>query len=183
VNGRTEISQLDLAARCIQLMSGGSFEAFAAVIHPDAVNRESGSEPPATRERGPSALRATSQWLLSAFDGLTWEIHAAVSDGDTVAVHTTMHGSHVRPFVLYGPDGSPVQAFPPTGRTFAVAQTHWFRILEGQVIEHWAVRDDLGQAQQLGWIPPKPAYLLGMRRALRRARRMQRQDEGAKVAT
>ena len=183
MNRRTEISQLDLAAHFIQIMAGGSVEEFEELVHPDAVNRESGSEPPATRERGPSALRATSQWLLSAFDGLEWEIHAAVSDGDTVAVHTTMHGCHVRPFVLYGPDGSPVQVFPPTGRTFAVAQTHWFKVMGGQVIEHWAVRDDLGQAQQLGWIPPKPAYLLGMRRALRRARRMQRQDEGAKVAT
>jgi len=183
VNGRTDISQLDLVARFIQLMSDGSVEEFEELVHPDAVNRESGSEPPATRGRGPAAFMATSQWLRSAYDDLGWDVHAAASDGDTVAAHTTMHGRHVRPFVLYGPDGSPVQAFPPTGRTFTVAQTHWFKVLGGQVIEHWAVRDDLGQAQQLGWIPPKLAYLLGMRRALRRARRMHRLDQGAKAGT
>ena len=39
------------------------------------------------------------------------------------------------------------------------------------VIEHWANRDDLGNATQLGWIPPTPIFLLRMLLATRRARR------------
>ena len=46
--------------------------------------------------------------------------------------------------------------FPPTNKTFAMTQSHWFRIEDGQIIEHWANRDDLGTAGQLGWIPPTP---------------------------
>ena len=30
---------------------------------------------------------------------------------------------------------------------------------DGKVIEHWANRDDLGTAVQLGWVPPSPVYL------------------------
>ena len=31
---------------------------------------------------------------------------------------------------------------------------------DGLIAEHWANRDDLGQAAQLGWIPPSPVFLL-----------------------
>jgi hypothetical protein len=82
-----------------------------------------------------------------------------------------MSGRHVGPFVTYGPDGEVERAFPPTGRTFATTQSHWLRIADGQVVEHWANRDDMGTAVQLGWIPPTPAYLVRSARATRRARR------------
>ncbi|HEY2205551.1 MAG TPA: hypothetical protein VGH99_13850 [Pseudonocardia sp.] len=42
---------------------------------------------------------------------------------------------------------------------------------DGKIIEHWANRDDLGTAVQLGWTPPSPVYLTRMLLALRRARR------------
>jgi SnoaL-like polyketide cyclase len=60
---------------------------------------------------------------------------------------------------------------PPAHKTFAMTQSHWFRIEDGQITEHWANRDDLGMARQLGWIPPTPAYLFKMARAKRHAKR------------
>src|SRR5687768_5763720 len=53
----------------------------------------------------------------------------------------------------------------------ASTQTHWLRIADGKVIEHWANRDDLGMAVELGWVPPTPLYLLRSAVAKRRARR------------
>jgi hypothetical protein len=44
-------------------------------------------------------------------------------------------------------------------------------VADGLVIEHWANRDDQGMAEQLGWVPPTPAYLLRMAMAKRRARK------------
>ena len=46
------------------------------------------------------------------------------------------------------------------GRSFAASQTHWYRLADGRVIWHAANRDDLGQARQLGWVPPSPAFLV-----------------------
>ena len=40
----------------------------------------------------------------------------------------------------------------PTGRDFATKQIHIWRIEDGKVREHWSVRDDLGQAFQLGFV-------------------------------
>ena len=66
--------------------------------------------------------------------------------------------------------GSSAPGFPPTSKATSATQTHWFRLADGKVIEHWANRDDMTMAQQLGWIPPSPRYLLRMILAKRKAR-------------
>jgi hypothetical protein len=82
-----------------------------------------------------------------------------------------MIGRHTAPWVVYAENGEVDTVFPPTGREFAATQSHWFRLDGGLIREHWANRDDLGMAKQLGWVPPTPAYLLRMSLAKRRARR------------
>jgi predicted ester cyclase len=44
-----------------------ALEDFAAVVHPDARNREDVDEPPASRGRGLSAFYATALWLRDAY--------------------------------------------------------------------------------------------------------------------
>ncbi|WP_327140598.1 ester cyclase [Nocardia sp. NBC_01327] len=168
-NTRTTAEQI--AIRCVRMMGDGAREEFEALVHPEGFNRESAAEPPPARGAGPEAFFASAQWLRAAYTDMSWEIHEVVSDGDLVVLHTTMHGKHVGTFVIYDADGRPAQAFPSTGKSFAATQTHWCRISDGRLIEHWANRDDLGQATQLGWAPPSPAYLLRMQVATRRARR------------
>jgi predicted ester cyclase len=160
-----------LCLRSMQIMVDGSLADFEAVVHPDAINREAKDEPPASRGRGPAAFHATALWLRDTFADLAFELHEVVADGDLVAVHNTMSGRHAGPAVFYDAGGPVRQVFPPTGRTFATTQTHWFRLRDGKVIEHWANRDDFGTAQQLGWAPPSPRYLARMALATRKARR------------
>ncbi|NIK55228.1 ester cyclase [Kribbella shirazensis] len=161
----------DIAVRSILIMADGERSDFDAVIHPDARNREDVVGPADGRGRGPAAYYATAQWLRGAFEGLSYEIHHVIADGNLVAVNSTMKGRHVAPFVTYADDGAVDTVFPPTRKEFAVTQSHWFRIEDGQVVDHWANRDDLGQAKQLGWVPPTPAYLFRMARAKSRAKR------------
>jgi predicted ester cyclase len=106
----------------------------------------------------------------AAFAGLHYDIHHAIADGNLVAVNSTMNGRHTAPWAVYTGDGAVDTVFPPTSRTFAMTQSHWFRIEDGMIVEHWDNRDDLGMARQLGWIPPTPAYLFKMARAKHRAR-------------
>ena len=162
---------VSVAIRSIHTMAIGDRADFDAVFHPDAVDRENRVEPPSSRVTGPAGFYSTAVWLRAAFAGLHYDIHHALSDGDLVAVNSTMNGRHVAPFVVYRDDGEIDTAFPPTRKTFAMAQTHWFRMQDGKVIEHWAVRDDLGQARQLGWLPPTPAYLVRMAIVKRRVKR------------
>jgi predicted ester cyclase len=164
--------------RSMEIMGGSPLEAFHAdfheVYHPECVNHEAEAEPPATRGRGPEAMYATAQWLQAAYADLNWEIHEVLVERDLVAVHCTMSGRHHGDFVTYTKDGAVGDVFPPTGKRFATTQSHWFRVRDGKVVEHWANRDDLGTAQQLGWVPPTPPYLLRMALGKRRARRRER---------
>jgi ketosteroid isomerase-like protein len=154
------------------LMEGWDDAEATVIIHPDFVNREAPGEPPTAGGRGVAAGKATYEWLHGTYEGLRWEVHDVVGSGDVVAMHTTMRGRQKAPFATYHPDGRPDQVFASNGREFATTQTHWYRIADGRIIEHWANRDDLGQAQQLGWVPPSPVFLLRSAVAKRRLPRM-----------
>jgi predicted ester cyclase len=143
-----------VAVAALHVMSSSSREEYDALFAPDAVNRESIDEPLDTRGTGPAAFFATSAWLRTAFSDLAWQVREVAGDGELVAIHASMSGRQTGPFVNHGPDGSVVATFPATGRRFAVTQSHWFRVKDGQVTEHWANRDDLGMGMQLGWGPP-----------------------------
>ena len=163
----------DACVRSMTIMASGDLDELARMVHPQAINREAKDEPPACRGHGPAAFAATARWLRAAFADLDFDIHDVATDSDLVVVHCTMSGRQAGTFLAYDERGEVAQAFPAKGRPFAITQTHWFRIKDGQVIEHWANRDDLSLATQLGWVPPTPAYLWRMARARRHARREQ----------
>ena len=138
----------------------------------DFVNHRALHEPLPARGRGPTALHATARWLHDAFSDLHFEIDNIALAGDVAVAWVTLHGVNTGPFVVHdSPHGTVTDVFPPTGRAFATRQVHWFRIERGAIAEHDAVRDDLEMAKQAGWIPPRPAYIVRMRLARRRARR------------
>ena len=146
----------DLALRDFRLMERWDDAEAAAIIAPTMTNAEATAEPPQARQPGVTGARGTYDWLHAAYTDLHWTIDHVVAEDDWVAVRTTMSGRQTGPFVTFTPDGSVGQVFPATGRSFAASQTHWFRIAGGQLVEHHADRDDLGQALQLGWFTPTP---------------------------
>ena len=105
-----------VAIRSLRTMATGGRSDFDAVFHPDAVNRENKVQPPSSRVPGPAGFHSTALWLRAAFAGLHYEIHHALTDGDLVAVNSTMNGRHVAQFVLYRDDGEVDTAFPPPAR-------------------------------------------------------------------
>jgi predicted ester cyclase len=100
------------------------------------------------RVNGPAAMRQTAQWLLAQFPDLHMRIEALVAEGDLVAVRVLSEGTNLGP--LNG-------VMPPTGKRFAARQSHWFRVEDGKLAEHWATREDLPAMLQLGVVhPPGP---------------------------
>lgn len=170
----TALDPISVVVQSIHAMASGERADFDRLYDLTAVDRENVIQPPSSRVSGPACFWSTALWLRAAFAGLHYDIHHAIADGELVAVNSTMNGRHAAPWAVYTPEGTIDTVFPPTGRTFAMTQSHWFRVRDGQIVEHWANRDDLGTAKQLGWVPPTPVYLIRMARAKRRAVRAAR---------
>jgi predicted ester cyclase len=119
-----------------QLFDQGDFDVTDELIHPEFVNHEA----PPSNPQGPEGLRETVSWLRGLWGPMRFEIHDEICERDKVVARVTMHGRHVGEFL----------GRAPTGREFATKQIHIWRIENGKVIEHWSVRDDLGQALELG---------------------------------
>lgn len=169
-----------LAREDLDIVATGDLDAVDAHVTSDYFNHRSADEPMEARRRGPDGLKATIRWLHRAFADMRFEFHEVVVDRDRAAARVTMHGRQHGPFVIHdSPDGEVTEVFPSNNRTFSVEQTHWYRIADGAVAEHDAVRDDLGMAKQLGWIPPRPGYVARMLLARRRERRAHRRSHRA----
>lgn len=124
-----------------ELFENGNLDAADELIHPDFVNHEA----PPGNPQGPEGLKDTVTWLRGLWSPMRFEIEDEIAEGDKVVARVVMHGRHVGEFLGQG----------PTGKEFATKQIHVWRIEDGKAIEHWSVRDDLGQALQLGLLAPR----------------------------
>lgn len=91
--------------------------------------------------RGPEHLRSAAAWLIEQFPDIRMTIELLVADGDLVAALIMSSGTNL---------GSLNKVVRPTGRRFTARQSHWFRMRDGRLAEHWATRDDLDAMLQLG---------------------------------
>jgi predicted ester cyclase len=119
-----------------ELFERGDMDAADGLVHPDFINHEA---PPGSPQ-GPEGLKDTVTWLRGLWGPMRFEIDDEICEGDKVVARVVMHGKHVGEFL----------GKAPTGKEFATKQIHIWRLEDGRVIEHWSVRDDLGQALQLG---------------------------------
>jgi steroid delta-isomerase-like uncharacterized protein len=93
-----------------------------------------------TESDGRAGLKGTHRWLLETFPDLEFHIEQLIAEGDKVVAYSTCQGTQRRAF----------QGIAASGRRFRAKRADLFRIEDGRIAEHWAVRDDLTQAHQLG---------------------------------
>ena len=89
---------------------------------------------------GPDAMRGTCTWLLEQFPDLRMTIQSMIAEDDLVAALVWAEGTNT---------GKLNGFLPPSGRHFKYLQTHWFRVRDNRLCEHWATRDDLSAMLQL----------------------------------
>lgn len=121
------------------LFSRGELTLADELVSADFLNHEV----PAGAPRGPAGLRQLVTMLRTAFPDIHYDVQELLAEDDTVAARTILRGTHQGPFM----------GIPPTGRPVVQEQIHILRFADGKIVEHRAVRDDLGMLQQLGVIP------------------------------
>jgi steroid delta-isomerase-like uncharacterized protein len=91
--------------------------------------------------------------IYQTFPDFRLDILDIVAAGEAVVVRCKSSGTHL------GTGRVPIQGgiflgVPPTGKRFEVQHIHWYKLRDGRIVEHYANRDDVGQLQQLGLLPP-----------------------------
>ncbi len=125
-----------------RLFNQGDLSAVDNLIAADAIDH---CEPEGTNCR--QHFREVATMLHHAFPDFHMEIVSLVAEGDQVALHLRMSGTHQGPFM----------GIAPTGKRFSVDQMRMMRFRDGQMTDSWAVIDYLGWRRQLGAAPPAPA--------------------------
>ncbi len=131
-----ERSAKDVVAEMFERQRAGDDEVLDDLVADDMVNHAAGPQ-------GRAGLRL----ILAAIDHdlgpVTVEQHHLIGDGDLVAQHLTLHGTHRASTMplLAGLDVSDCAA--------AWSFIHIWRVDNGLIVEHWACRDDMGLREQL----------------------------------
>jgi predicted ester cyclase len=106
------------------------------LVAEDMVNHAAGPQ-------GRSGLARILSIVANDLGPVTAEQHHLVGEGDIVAQHLTVHGTHRASTMPL------LAGLPPSGRPVAWTFIHIWRVADGMIVEHWACRDDMGLLDQL----------------------------------
>ena len=97
--------------------------------------------------QGTQGVRDFIASVLSGFPDARYTIEHLVAEGDTVAQHVSVHGTHQGEF----------NGIPATGKPVAVELMVISRFADGRIAEEWQLFDALGMLTQMGLVPsPEP---------------------------
>lgn len=134
------VSSEQVVRTFIARMAAGDTDVIDELMHEDFVNHAAGTQ-------GREGWKATLAVVENDLGPTSSELHALVAQGELVAHHMTLHGTH------RGSTMPLLTGVPVTGRTVRWTFMHLWRVEEGLVVEHWACRDDVGLLAQLGAFP------------------------------
>lgn len=116
----------------------GEMPLLAELCAADVVNHAAALD----RQHGIENLMSVLEFTRTAQPDQQWVEQHIVGDGDLVVVYGRRNGTW---------QASSFRGFDtPANVPISVELAHMFRLHEGKIAEHWAVRDDLGMMQQLG---------------------------------
>lgn len=98
----------------------------------------------AAGRQGREGLRAILAMIEHDLGPVTTEQHHLVAEGELVAQHLTLHGTHRASTMPL------LQGTTPTGREVTWTFMHLWRVVDGTIVEHWACRDDMALREQVG---------------------------------
>src|SRR3954449_521390 len=143
-------SNIDVIRRHHTMLNSGDIDAALPNFAEDCRNHGL----PAGRQRMETVLRD----IQATFPDWSVDILDVIGVADDVVIRAKVSGTH-RGVGRLPVNGALLVGVPPTGKSFVVQYIHWYRMKDGQIIDHRANRDDLGMLQQLGIVPGLEARL------------------------
>ncbi len=122
-----------------EVQSRGNIDALDEICSPEFVNYSAPPGLPPDRE----GIKIVTAMFRAAFPDSYFTVEDMIGEGDKVVTRKTFHGTHEGEFM----------GIPPTGRRVSTELIDIVRIVDGRVVEHWSMGDNLGMMQQLSIVP------------------------------
>jgi predicted ester cyclase len=133
----TEINKT-VARRIVeQGVNQGDMDVLDAAHASDFVNHAAPPGAPGDLD----GFKAFVQALRVAFPDLHYHIDAEVAEGDMLTQLLTVRGTMTGEF----------NGMPPTGKTAVWKEMHMGRFVDGKLVEHWGLADQMGMLGALGY--------------------------------
>ena len=132
----TERSAKDVIDELLRRQQAGDDTVLDDLVAADMVNHAAGPQ-------GREGLKQILRTIDADLGPTAVEQHHLIGEGDLVAQHLTLRGTHrASTMPLLG-------GTTASGRPVAWTFIHIWRVVDGKIVEHWAVRDDLGFLSQV----------------------------------
>jgi predicted ester cyclase len=109
-----------------------------------------------TRNHGEAVGRAGVRMVIEdiwrTFPDWRGEILEILAEKDSVVVRLNVSGTH-RGIGRFPVNGGMLVGVEPTGKSFEAQHIHWYKMRDGEIVDHYANRDDLEMMRQLGLLP------------------------------
>ncbi|MGH2452823.1 MAG: ester cyclase [bacterium] len=128
-----------IGRRVVDALNSGNLTAIDEVFAPGYVDRN--PFPGATPDW--DGLKKSLTEFRVAFPDFRYTIEDEIVADDKLVHRLTGKGTQKGEF----------QGVPATGKTATWSELHIARIVNGKVVEHWGITDQLGMMQQLGLVP------------------------------
>jgi predicted ester cyclase len=128
----------------VEVFGQGRYEVVDEIVAPDSIDH--GTPPPGIPP-GREGLKAIARAMRAAFPDLKNTVDLQVAEGDLVAGKITYTGTMKGD--LFG--------MKATGKRATWTESHFVRVKNGKVTEHWGDIDQLSMLRQLGLAPAPPA--------------------------
>lgn len=138
-----------LIAEAYSKLNKGDIEGYAEFF---AANTKNHGE-----EVGREGIKFVIADILHTFPDVNLQQVAVFAEGDWIISRDIFKGTFKNKATVPH-HGGLLMINEPTNKTFAVQHIHLFKIENNLITEHFASRDDVEMYQQLGIIPPAPAF-------------------------
>ena len=132
----SERSAKEVVEEMFRRQQAGDDTVLDDLVAVDMVNHAAGPQ-------GREGLKRILRIIDEDLGPVAVEQHHLIGEGDVVAQHLTLHGTH-RASTMPLLAGVPV-----SGRPVAWTFVHVWRVENGMIVEHWACRDDMAVLEQL----------------------------------
>ena len=118
-----------------EVLASGRVDAIDELVAPDFVSHTWDMT-----DAGRDKLKATTPQMHARLTDVEMTVDDLVAEGDRVVARLTSSATPTGDFM----------GMPAAGKRYSIGEMHWFRLRDGQIVEHWHQMDGLGLQRQLG---------------------------------